>query len=186
MRKLLTMILILVMCFALAACGGESSEEEETGDSSCTAASIEPGTPFGTFDSVDLDGNKVTDAVFAEKDVTVVNVWATYCGPCLDEMPELGAWSEEMPDNAQVIGIVIDAQEGDEEMAEEARSIAADTKATYTNVMLNDSLADPLKAVEAVPTTFIVDREGNMVCEPIIGAYVDRYKTEVKNYLDSI
>ena len=129
---------------------------------------------------------KVTEKIFGEKDVTILNVWGTYCGPCKKEMPELAKLEEELPDNVQIIGIVLDVLEGDEGMIEVAREICEDTNVTYTNIVVNDSMYDMLADIEAIPTTFILDKEGKSICEPIVGADVDSYKNAAMEYLDKV
>ena len=185
MKKLLMAAVIAAMCFAFAACGEGSGDVEED-DYHYLVEDIEPGTDIGSFESTDLDGNAVTDAVFADKDVTVLNVWATYCGPCKEEMPELGEWAAELPDNAQIIGVLTDVPEGDTDMIKTARAICADTGVSYTNIVLSDSVDKMLADVEAVPTTFILDSEGKTICPPIIGADVDYYKEVVSDYLEQL
>ena len=182
--RLLTMTAIVAaMVFAFAACGGSGSDDGD--DYEYAAEAIETGTPFGEFASTDLDGNEVTEAIFADKDLTVLNIWGTYCGPCKDEMPELAEWAKELPDNVQIIGMVIDVPEGDADMIGTAKEICADTGVTYTNITDNDSVEAVLTSVEAIPTTFILDREGKTVCTPIIGADVGAYKKAVQEYLDN-
>lgn len=170
-RRLMTIFLIIAMCFSMVSCA-ENKEKNEDEDT--------------TFTSTDLEGNKVTGKIFGEKDVTILNVWGTYCGPCKKEMPELAKLAEEMPDNVQIIGIVLDVLEGDEGMIEVAREICEDTNVTYTNIVVNDSMYDMLADIEAIPTTFILDKEGKSICEPIVGADVESYKNAAMEYLDKV
>jgi len=189
LRSLLLAALMAALCFSLAACrkNTEKADEEPTEDDyQYMTESIESGTSPGTFSSVDLDGNEVTESIFTEKDVTVLNIWGTYCGPCKEEMPELAKLDEEFPDNVQIIGIVIDVFEGDSEMIGTAKKICQDTGVSYTNIIVNESLIDLLDGIEAIPTTFIVDSEGKAICEPIIGADVNAYKTAVTEYLEQM
>lgn len=180
---------LIALCFALAACAGDAESQSVDEDHSITESSeidesSEIGLSLGTFTTTDLAGNKVTEAVFAEKDVTILNVWGTYCGPCHNEMPDLSNLDAHLPDNAQIIGVVIDVPEGDAAMIKTAKKICKTTNVTYTNILMNDSVADILQSVTAIPTTFILDSEGKMVCKPFIGAYVNRYKAAVQAYLN--
>ena len=177
MKKILMVFMIAAMCFGLAACGGSDHYEAED---------IAAGTAFGSFVSTDLDGNEVTEAIFAEKDVTILNVWGTYCGPCKEEMPDLAKLSKELPDNAQIVGMVIDVPEGDADMIAMAKEICKDTNVTFTNILMNDSVEKLLNSVEAIPTTFILDSEGKTVCAPIVGADVESYAKAVQEYLAQI
>ena len=181
--KILTMTMIVAaMCVAFAACGGSGSGDGD--DYEYAAQAIENGTEFGSFTSTDLDGNEVTEAIFADKDLTVLNIWGTYCGPCKSEMPELADWAKELPDNVQIVGMVIDVPEGDADMIKTAKEICADTGVDYLNITDNDSVEALLESVEAIPTTFILDSEGKTVCTPIVGADVEAYKQAVQEYLD--
>jgi thiol-disulfide isomerase/thioredoxin len=182
------MILIMAaitaaMCVAFAACGGDNAGGDGE-EAQYAIEELENGTSLGTFTSTDLDGNKVTEAIFAEKDVTVLNVWGTFCGPCKDEMPDLGKWDKELPDNVQIIGVVIDNPEGDTETTDLAKEICKDTGVTYTNIIASESVDKMFSDVEAIPTTFILDKEGKTVCTPIVGNDVQRYKNAVQEYLD--
>lgn len=143
------------------------------------------GAKMPSFTATDLNGNTVTESIFSEKDLTVVNIWGTFCGPCVGEMPELGTWAQEMPDNVQLIGLVIDvAGEEDTEHRDLAVSIMEKAGADFTQIIANQDFADILKDVYGVPTTIFVDKEGNIVGDAIVGADVDGYKQFVEEYLD--
>lgn len=143
------------------------------------------GSAMPAFTAKDLDGSTVTESIFADKDLTVVNIWGTFCGPCVREMPELGAWAKDMPDNVQLIGLVIDiAGEEDTERHDLAVSIMQNAEADFTQIVANQDFADILKDVYGVPTTMFVDQDGNIVGDPIIGADVDGYKQFVEEYLN--
>ncbi len=136
------------------------------------------------FEAQDLEGNTVTESVFTESGLTMVNVWATYCNPCLSEMPGLGEIAGEYdPVQFQVIGIVSDVQEGaDEEMTEYASDLVSQTGADYPHLLLNESLyMSLLRDVSAVPTTFFVDENGE-VLDTVVGA-MD--KSEWKEKIDA-
>lgn len=156
----------------------------------------EAGTNVGAFESVDMDGNEVTEAIFADKDVTVLNVWATFCGPCIEEMPELAKLAEEFPDNVQVVGVIIDTPPagtkggaavdtwgGDADNIDLAKEICGDTGVKYTNILASESVLQAFNNVEAVPTTFIIDKSGNTISKPFVGADVEGYKKAVEEYL---
>lgn len=133
------------------------------------------------FSTTDLNGNPVTSDIIAQKDLTVINVWGTFCGPCIGEMPALAAWDKELPENVQIIGIISDVYAGGDTAA--ARNILSSTGVTFLNLLTNDSLIPLLSQSQYVPTTYIVDRNGNLVAAPIIGADVEGYKAVVENYL---
>lgn len=135
------------------------------------------------FATKDLSGNDVTSAIFAEKDVTIINFWGTYCGPCINEMPELGAWMRELPENVQLIGVVTDAMLGDEKTAQKATQILAQADAPFVSLVLDDALAQYCSGLVGVPTTVLVDSEGRVIGEPILGAQMNAYKSALAEAL---
>ena len=138
---------------------------------------------FPTFTTQDLNGNTVDNSLFAKADLTVLNIWGTTCYPCISEMPELQAWSEEMPENVQMVGLVLDVSIGDAETIEMAQMICEATGVTYTNLMLSEDLYEFASGIIFTPTTIFVDGNGSIVGEPVTGAYVDAYKEFVESYL---
>lgn len=140
---------------------------------------------FPTFETKDINGNTVTNDIFAGKKLTVVNIWGTYCGPCINEMPELAAWAAEMPEDVQIIGLVSDLQSYDNTATlNTARMICEKTGVTYPNLVANEDFYDLLVDVTGVPTTIFVDGNGNVVGDEIVGAYVSRYKEQVEMLLN--
>lgn len=121
------------------------------------------------FAGTDIEGNAVTSAVFSQSKLTMVNVWATYCNPCLSEMPGLGELADEFDtEEFQIIGIISDVVEGDEQ--ELAEDLIEQTQADYTHLLLNESIYNALLTdVAAVPTTFFIDENGTIL-DTVIGA----------------
>ena len=127
---------------------------------------------FPPFEGSDLDGNLVTSELFKENSVTVVNFWFSSCAPCIAELSELNALNEELKlKGGAVIGINADTIGGDESMIMEAKNILEKKGAMYQNIYFPaDSEAGKLTySITAFPTTVVVDRNGNMVGEPILG-----------------
>lgn len=127
---------------------------------------------FPPFEGSDLDGNPVTSELFKENSVTVVNFWFSSCAPCIAELSELNALNEELKlKGGAVIGINADTIGGDESMIMEARQILEKKGAAYQNIYFSaDSEAGKLTySITAFPTTVVVDRNGRMVGEPILG-----------------
>lgn len=165
--------------------GIENSMEESNSVEEAAAPEQDSGSAMPAFTAKDLDGNTVTESIFSDKDLTVVNIWGTFCGPCIREMPELGTWAKDMPENVQLIGLVIDiAGDEDTEHHDLAVSIMQNADADFTQIVANQDFADILKDVYGVPTTMFVDKDGNIVGDPIIGANVDGYKEFVEDYLN--
>lgn len=137
-----------------------------------------------SFSSTDLNNHEITDEIFSAVDVTVVNVWATYCSPCIREMPDLAEWQKSMPKNMQIIGIVCDVQSTDNVKGiAHAKTILQNAGVTFKNIIANQSLSPILNQVQFVPTTFLVDKNGNIVSDMIVGAQLDKYKKAVEVYL---
>ena len=127
---------------------------------------------FPSFEGMDLEGNLVTSELFKENSVTVVNFWFSTCAPCIAELGELNALNEELKlKGGAVIGINADTIGGDESMIMEARQILEKKGAAYQNIYFSaDSEAGKLTySITAFPTTVVVDRNGRMVGEPILG-----------------
>lgn len=146
----------------------------------------EPGVLEG-FTSEDLSGNAVDSSIFADYPVTMINVWATFCSPCIEEMPDLGALADEYaPKGLQIIGIVSDVGDGsggyDPEMTDLAREIVEITGSDYLHLMPSADLIErKLGEIQAVPTTFFVDENGAEIGEPLVGA---RSADEWRSVLD--
>ena len=127
---------------------------------------------FPAFEGTDLEGNSVTSELFKENSVTVVNFWFSACAPCIAELGELNELNEELKlKGGAVIGINADTIGGDESMILEARQILEKKGAAYQNIYFSaDSEAGQLTySITAFPTTVVVDRNGRMVGEPILG-----------------
>ena len=164
-----------------------ADEKEQTGQAESEDTDGDSGQSAGiTFEAQDLEGNTVTEAVFAESELTMVNVWATYCNPCLSEMPELGELAGEYSsDEFQIIGIVSDVQEESEaEAVEYAAMLVEQTGAAYPHLLLNESLfRSMLSGVSAVPTTFFVNEKGE-VLDTVVGAMdKDSWKEKIDGLL---
>ena len=137
---------------------------------------------FPAFEGKDLDGNDVkSDELFSGNAVTVVNFWFTTCGPCVGELAELDALNNELAEKGgTLIGINAFTLDGNETAISEAKDVLMKKGASYKNVYF-DSGSDAGKFVEKVyayPTTYVVDRNGNIVGEPIVGAITEKKQAE--------
>lgn len=124
------------------------------------------------FEGQDIEGNEVSSTVFSETKLTMVNVWATYCNPCLSEMPGLGELAGEYDlGEFQIIGIISDVQAGaDQKTIDYAKELIEQTGADYLHLLLNESLYYALLTdVTAVPTTFFVDQDGRIL-DTVVGS----------------
>lgn len=137
---------------------------------------------FPTFEGKDLDGNTVkSDELFSGNTVTVVNFWFTTCNPCVGELAELDALNKELAEKGgSLIGVNTFTLDGDEAAISEAKDVLAKKGATYQNVYFDsDGEAGKLTTnIFAYPTTYVVDRSGNIVGEPIVGAITEKKQAE--------
>ena len=137
---------------------------------------------FPAFEGKDLDGNAVkSDELFSGNAVTVVNFWFTTCNPCVGELSELDALNKELAEKGgSLIGVNTFTLDGDEAAISEAKDVLAKKGATYQNVYFDsDGEAGKFAAnIFAYPTTYVVDRNGNIVGEPIVGAVTGKTQAE--------
>ena len=137
---------------------------------------------FPSFEGKDLDGNEVkSDELFSANAVTVVNFWFTTCSPCVGELGELDALNKELADKGgALIGVNAFTLDGDETAISDAKDVLAKKGATYQNVYFaSDGEAGKFTGnIFAYPTTYVVDRNGNIVGDPIVGAITEKKQAE--------
>lgn len=186
-----------LMTASLSACGtqkettGEMETATETAKETAAAMETEEEASFSNFTAVTLDGDTVTEEIFQDYDLTMINIWGTFCGPCLSEMPDLGEISEEYQDKGvQVVGIVTDVLNRDGSLSQDqldtAREIVEKTGADYIHLLPSGDLIEAkLSQVTAVPETVFVDSEGNLVGESHLGAKTkEDWKGIIDEYLE--
>ena len=167
----------------------EIMQESIDGDMSVPAGSDMTNPPddgsmqkFPAFEGKDLDGNPVkSDELFSANAVTVVNFWFTTCNPCVGELSELDALNKELAKKGgALIGVNTFTLDGDEAVISEAKDVLAKKGATYQNVYFDsDGEAGKFTTnIFAYPTTYVVDRSGNIVGEPIVGAITEKKQAE--------
>ena len=137
---------------------------------------------FPAFEGKDLDGNTVkSDELFSANAVTVVNFWFTTCNPCVGELSELDALNKELAKKGgALIGVNTFTLGGDEAAISEAKDVLAKKGVTYQNVYFaSDGEAGKFTTnIFAYPTTYVVDRNGNIVGDPIVGAITEKKQAE--------
>ena len=167
----------------------EIMQESIDGDMSVPAGSDMTNPPddgsmqkFPAFEGKDLDGNPVkSDELFSANAITVVNFWFTTCNPCVGELSELDALNKELANKGgALIGVNTFTLDGDEAAISEAKDVLAKKGATYQNVYFDsDGEAGKFTTnIFAYPTTYVVDRSGNIVGEPIVGAITEKKQAE--------
>ena len=137
---------------------------------------------FPAFEGKDLDGNTVKSSeLFSKNAVTVVNFWFTTCNPCVGELAELDTLNKELTEKGgALIGVNTFTLDGDEAAISEAKNVLAKKGATYQNVYFaSDGEAGKFTTnIFAYPTTYVVDRNGNIVGDPIVGAVTEKKQAE--------
>lgn len=145
-----------------------------------TAETSEKNEIFGEFKTKTLDGEEVDQDIFAKADLTMVNIWGTFCGPCIREMPELGELSREYADKGfQMVGIISDVSQPEDDTALE---IVKKTEADYTHLVIPKDANMQyriLKNAQVVPTTIFLDKDGNQVGDTYPGAKSKKQWTAV-------
>ena len=132
---------------------------------------------LGEFSLEDIEGTAYTQDVFKDYSLTMINIFTTWCSPCINEIPDLEQLRQDMADKGvNVLGIVLDAADGmggtDETAIESAKLLAEKTGAAYPFLVPDQSLLNGrLTGIDAVPETFFVDQEGNIVGETYSGSH---------------
>ncbi|MDR2178827.1 MAG: TlpA family protein disulfide reductase [Synergistaceae bacterium] len=138
---------------------------------------------FPKFSSRSSKGERVSNAIFADAKLTMINVWATWCPPCVGEMPDLGLLGRSMPKGSQLVGIILDA--GDSGALEEAEEILTQAKADFLQILPVEAMGPVLKKIDAIPTTIFVDSQGNIVGDPLVGSRSGgAYREEIEKRLE--
>lgn len=137
-----------------------------------------------TFDSQTLNGEKIDSSVLEDHKLTAINLWATWCGPCIQELPELQKLYEDMPEGTNLLSICTDG----EEESELAKKIQDESGMKYPTIVANKEMLEGFLAnVQSFPTTIFVDSEGNMVGEPLVGVpsgdVVEGYRAAIEERL---
>ncbi len=188
-KHMVSICMALTILFSVTACGTQTSAPESTPPQGTTEESAPETKPDKTirFDSETVYGDSVCQDVFAGNDLTLVNIFATWCGPCVEEIPDLQEIDNKL-DNVGVVGIVADtydAQTGErqEEAIETAKEIAEKTGAEYPFVISDDVFVeDNFKNAAAMfPISYIVDPDGVVVSGPMGGAHAKEEWLDIIN-----
>ena len=168
MKKRISLFIAMAMSAALlAGCGAQGTD-------------LVSKTPFPEFSEIDMDGDAITNDIFADYDVTIVNFWNNGCGTCIAEMPELEEMYQEFQkDDINLIGVGADSGENEEQL-ELAKSILEEKGVTYQNISPdpeNDFYKGFIADITGYPTTYVVDSEGNIIGAPLIGNVKEQMDT---------
>lgn len=170
MRKKLAAI-ILLGCLLLTGCSDKKNEE---GSNPSATPEVSQDESQGTaedvylieFQATTVEGEEWNSDKFANSKLTLVNAWATYCNPCLSEMPDLGEIAAEYDAaDFQIVGVVCDVtSDADAEAIDTVKQLVEETKAAYPHLLLNESLYSAMiGASDSVPTTYFINRDGQLL-----------------------
>ncbi len=190
MKKVL-LIIISIMLIILTACGQKQPAEQNVVEPIPNQPETSTGI-LSDFSAADISGAAIDESILSDYDLTMVNVWATFCSPCIREMPDLGELAEEYKEKGvQIVGLVSDVLNSDrtinQEQVSTAQEIIHKTKAEYIHILPSNDLFGLLSQISSVPTTFFVDKEGKQVGSAYLGsksksdwqAIIDRTLAEV-------
>lgn len=161
----------------------------QSGHTAAPAAAA-TGDKFPAFQGKDLDGNALDNSLFSKNAVTVINFWFSTCNPCIGELDELDALNKDLKaKGGEVIGINSFTLDDQKEAIEEAKEILKKKGASYRNITFpsNSEAGKYVQNIMSFPTTIVVDRQGNMVGDPIMGAVAEgKQHEELMNRINQI
>lgn len=199
MKCFRTFFLTGVCCISLlSGCTSEkkpssTEQTEQTEEADQTNQADQAAENLGSFSMEDIEGETYTQEMFADYDLTMINVFATWCTPCINEIPDLEQLRGDMADQGvNVVGIVLDAVDysggTDDSAIENAKILAEQTGAAYPFLVPDQGLLNGrLAGIAAVPETFFVDKEGNVVGETYTGSRsLEEWKSVVEETLKEV
>lgn len=174
-KRIVSILIVIMMTFSLAACGSNStvSSPSSTDGTKQTKA-------FPKFQGTDFEGNSVDETLFSKNEVTLLNFWFNGCSACVNEMPKLEELNTKLREKgAELVGVNVEAGESDKSLAE-AKEILSKQGATYRNLFISggQEAKDYIGKIFAFPTTVMVDKNGNIIGEPIVGSIEDEKKMD--------
>ncbi len=181
-RKVTALAIGTILSFGLffGGCSGKEDSSKDSQAGSDVEADVESDAELAKFVAKTLSGDSYTQDDLAEVDVTLFNFWATYCAPCIREMPEVAEFVKKLPDNVRIVTVCLDGQ-GNEEKAEEILAGAGFEGTTLIAGVTFEEDAGDFKTlcrnIMYTPTTLVIDADGNIVGDAIIGVQKDLEKT---------
>ncbi len=190
MKRKLSIRLLSAMAAALLICGCAENEAkpQTTGEESLDDFEEAPvnSTEAMNLPALDLDGNDVNlkDIVSGNK-VTMINVWGTFCGPCIEEMPYLAELHEKYKEQGfGIVGLTIDVLDDNDklinDLVEDGKDIVSETGVTYP-ILMETSEMKEIFATSAVPASYFVDQNGNQIGKTLIGSRSSEEWEEIIN-----
>ncbi len=183
--KRILIIAMSLMLFVLTACTAADTTNLGEAESNPSQTASENGI-LSSFSTTDISGTDVDESALADYELTMVNVWATFCSPCIREMPDLGELAEEYKaKGVQIVGLVSDVLDSDRTINQSqlntAKEIVDKTNADYIHLLPSNDLIGLLSQISSVPTTFFVDKDGNQVGSAYLGS---KSKADWKSIID--
>lgn len=181
MSKKTGCLFLIILLFTLSGCGMPSNRNNinQGQNEQHTLSALQQMPPF---ELKDLNGNEVSNEILATKQITMINIWGTFCGPCIDEMPDLQVLYQEMKGSGvNIIGVVSDGM-GNED---QARQIAQEQGATYSNLIPDQAFMDEfVSRTDVVPVSILLNSQGKRVGEVIAGSRSkEEYREIIKRAL---
>ncbi len=136
------------------------------------------------FKTSTLDDKEVSQDIFSDYDLTLVHVWGTYCQPCLVEIGDYGTLYGELPDNVNIIGIVVDVYDGINTNVSQAHDILDSNGVDFVNLRVSDGMYNVIADVQYIPSSFFVDGEGHMVGSLLEGVKFEETRDKLYEYID--
>ncbi len=188
-KSIIFLMLLMLSAAALIGCSGQDAENSPgTGDQAenidvswveDVVMPDESGVPDGldNFITYDLYGNQVDQSLFSDYKITIVDVWGTYCNPCIESMPTLALIYDQYAEKGvNVAGIVIDVQSADgtpkADFIAKAIEIKSQTGANFTHIIVSDNVRRAvIKDISAIPASFIVDSQGKIISDIAYGGH---------------
>ncbi len=198
MKRIIAILMTILCVVTLVSCGAKNNEgNKDTGKvngnnvkekyTSNGEENPVAGESITEFKVKDIYGNEVTEEIFKDKKITMINIWATFCGPCIEEIPYLQEiYAEKKDEGFNLIGIVSDGD--NEENIELAKKIVEKSSVEYTNILIGESsLKDIVSQFGYVPVSIFVDSEGKIKDVFSAGAESKEvYLEKINNLLEEI
>lgn len=171
MKKVFKIMLALVLVLSLSACNNKENKntnenKQTTEETKVEATSMsDVGLSDFNFQTFDIKNGEMVNSedFYQEKPLTFVNIWGTFCTPCIEEMETLEKLHQKYKDDMNFLGVVSDTNVNLDTNVEEALNILDKKGVTYTNIMPSPTMDENMKKVSVIPTTLIVDSEGKVL-----------------------
>ncbi len=179
-KKTILIVAVVAIIASLAACGKSNSSSNAVNQSGANQEEAAKAEVFPNFVGNDFDGNTVDNSMFSKNEATLLNFWFNGCSACVDEMPALEEFNARLREKgAELVGINVQANESKEAL-DEAKEILSKQGVTYRNIIIDDEqdARAYIAKIFSFPTTVIVDKNGHIVGQPILGNIDDKERQE--------